>query len=230
VQAKIWNSVFEPASISQEIELNGKPVTKRPYDYSTRKGIRPISWEDFDGLCKALAAAAARFEPEIILPVGRGGYYPGTLISHMLQVEVYPVRLSRRVADVVKHESPQWILEPPAAVAGKRVLVVDEICSTGETLQLVKEKALSLGAAEVRSAVLYAHSWGTRAPDYIGLITDELILNPWDREIYRDGEFHFHPEYVDALKQQGLKAGPELLIPTGEFKLAKDISQDVERP
>jgi hypothetical protein len=143
---------------------------------------------------------------------------------------VYPVRLSRRVADVVKHESPQWILEPPAAVAGKRVLVVDEICSTGETLQLVKEKALNLGAAEVRSAVLYAHSWGTRAPDYIGLITDELILNPWDREIYRDGEFHFHPEYVDALKQQGLKTGSELLIPANEFLLAKAISQDVEGP
>ena len=199
-------------------------MSQRPYDYSTRKGIRPISWEDFHGLCKALAAAASRFEPEIILPVGRGGYYPGTLISHMLQVEVYPVRLSRRVNDVVKHESPQWIVEPPAAVAGKRVLVVDEICSTGETIQLVKEKAIGLGASLVRSAVLYSHTWGISVPDYIGLISDELILNPWDREIFRDGEFHFHPEYVEALAKQGLKAGSELLIPASEFKLAKDIA------
>ena len=205
-------------------------MSQRPYDYSTRNGIHPISWEDFHGLCKALAAAASRFEPEIILPVGRGGYYPGTLISHMLQVEVYPVRLSRRVNDVVKHESPQWIVEPPAAVAGKRVLVVDEICSTGETIQLVKEKAISLGASLVRSAVLYSHSWGISVPDYIGLISDELILNPWDREIYRDGEFHFHPEYVEALAKQGLEAGPELLIPANEFRLAKDIGQDVEKP
>jgi hypoxanthine phosphoribosyltransferase len=201
--------------------LKGKPVTKGPYDYSTRKGIRPISWEDFHGLCKALAAAASRFEPEIILPVGRGGYYPGTLISHMLQVEVYPVRLSRRVNDVVTYESPQWILEPLPLVAGKRVLVVDEISSSGETIQMVKEKALSLGAAEVRAAVLFAHSWGTEGPDYIGLVSDELILNPWDREIYRDGDFHFHPEYVEALKQQGLEAGAELRIPAGKFKLAK---------
>lgn len=196
-------------------------MSQRPYDYSTRKGIHPISWEDFHGLCNALAAAASRFEPEIILPVGRGGYYPGTLISHMLQIEIYPVRLSRRVNDVVKHASPQWMVEPPAAVAGKRVLVVDEICSTGETIQLVKEKAESLGAAAVRSAVLYAHTWGVSVPDYIGLISDELILNPWDREIYKDGEFHFHPEYVEALKQQGLEASPELLIPSGESKLAK---------
>lgn len=205
-------------------------MSQNPYDYSTRKGILPISWEDFHGLCKALASAASRFEPEIILPVGRGGYYPGTLISHMLQAEVYPVRLSRRVNDIVKYESPQWIVEPPAAVAGKRVLVVDEICSSGETLQLVREKAIELGAAQVRSAVLYAHSWSTSVPDYIGLITDELILNPWDREIFRDGEFRFNPEYVEALTQQGLEAVPELLIPAGEVKLAKDINQDVEKP
>jgi uncharacterized protein len=203
-------------------------MSQEPYDYPKRKGIHPISWEDFHGLCKALAAAASRFEPEIVLPVGRGGYYPGTLISHMLQAEVYPVRLSRRVNDVVKHASPQWIVEPPAAVAGKRVLIVDEICSSGETLRMVRDKALSLGAYAVKSSVLYSHSWGTEAPDYIGLISDELILNPWDREIYREEEFHFHPEYVDALKQQGINAGPELLIPASEFKLAKDISQDAE--
>jgi uncharacterized protein len=196
-------------------------MAHHPYDYSTRKGIRPISWEDFHGLCKALAAAASRFEPETILPVGRGGYYPGTLIAHMLQAEVYPVRLSRRVNDVVKHESPQWLVEPPAAIRGKRVLVVDEICSSGETINLVKAKAMSLGASSLRSAVLYSHSWGTQIPDYIGLVSDELILNPWDREIYKDGEFHFHPEYVEALNQQGLEAGPELLIPAGELKLAK---------
>jgi len=196
-------------------------MSQRPYDYSTRKGIHPISWEDFHGICKALAAAASRFAPEIILPVGRGGYYPGTLIAHLLQAEVYPVRLSRRVNDVVKHESPQWLVEPPPLVAGKRTLVVDEICGSGETINLLKKKAVSLGASDVRSAVLYSHTWGIGVPDYVGLISDELILNPWDREIYKDGEFHFHPEYVEALKQQGLEAGPALLIPAGEFRLAK---------
>ena len=69
-------------------------MTQSPYDYSTRKGILPISWEDFHGLCKALALAVEPFSPEVILPIGRGGYYPGALLSQMLQVEVYPVRLS----------------------------------------------------------------------------------------------------------------------------------------
>jgi hypoxanthine phosphoribosyltransferase len=126
-------------------------MTQASYDYSTRQDVHPIVWEDFHGICKALAAAVADFQPEIILPVGRGGYYPGALLSHMLQVEVYPVRLSRRVQDVVRHAQPQWLQEPPPAIAGRRVLVVDEISSTGETLQMVVAKANALGAAAVRS-------------------------------------------------------------------------------
>jgi hypoxanthine phosphoribosyltransferase len=191
------------------------------YDYSDRKGIHPISWEGFHGLCKALALAVEDFQPEIILPIGRGGFYPGTLLAHLLQIEVYPVRVSRRVNDMVKYTTPRWLMAPPAEVAGRRALIVDEICASGETLLMVKQKAKELGAALVRSAVLYAHTQGTRVPDYIGIITDELLLNPWDREILRDGEFRFHPEYVGALAQQGLQAGPEMLIPAEVVTLAK---------
>jgi hypothetical protein len=191
------------------------------YAYHQRRGIRPISWNDFHGICKALAAAVAPFDPEIILPVGRGGYYPGTLLAHILLVEVYPVRLSRRENDKVVHDSPRWLLRPPDLVAGKRVLIVDEISDSGETLQVVKAEVAALGAAEVRTAVLYAHARSADVPDYIGLIADELLLNPWDREIYRDGAFQMHPEYASALTQQGVTPDDSLLVAAAPFKAAK---------
>ncbi len=192
-----------------------------PYDYATRAGIRPISWDDFHGLVKALAVAVAPWRPEVVLPVLRGGAYPGALLAHILQIEVYPVRLSRRQDDVVVRRTPHWLVEPPAAVRGRRVLVVDEMCSTGETITLVRERALALGAAEARTATLYAHTWGTDAVDYTGLISDELVLNPWDREILRDGAFVFHPEYAEALAEQGMAAGPALLVPATPYVAAK---------
>jgi hypoxanthine phosphoribosyltransferase len=200
---------------------SGGGMLENPYDYENRVGIRPISWRDFHGLCKGLAVAVSRFQPEIILPIGRAGYYPGTLIAHMLQVELYPVRLSRRVKDVVTTQSPQWFVEPPAAVKGQRVLIVDEICSTGETIAAVKNKVEAMEALAVKSAVLYAHTKSVSVPDYIGLISDELLLNPWDREILRDGTFQFHPEYVEALAQQGLKADASLLIDAPVIEIAK---------
>jgi len=193
------------------------------YDYSSRSGVRPISWDEFHGLVKALAVAVAPWRPEVVLPVLRGGAYAGTLLAHILQVEVYPVRLSRRQDDVVVRETPLWLVEPPAAVRGRRVLVVDEMCSSGQTLRMVKEQALALGAAEVRTATLYAHTWGADAVDYIGLITDELVMNPWDREVYRDGAFIFHPEYAAALAQQGVAADTSLLIPAPRLLAAKGM-------
>jgi len=196
-------------------------MSHTPYDYSTRKGIRPISWDDFHGICKALVQAVAPFAPQIILPIGRGGYYAGTLLSHMLQVEVYPVRVSRRVNDVVMYDSPRWLAEPPALVEGQRVLIVDEICGVGETIGMVKSKVESMGASAIRSAVMYAHSWGVHVPDYVGIISDELLINPWDREVFRNGGFQFHPEYVEALAQQGLEPSDDLRIPATPFTLAK---------
>ena len=197
-------------------------MSQDSYDYSKRKGISPISWEDFHGICKALALAVAQFNPEVILPVGRGGYYPGTLIAHLLQAEIYPVRISRRVNDVVKFSEPQWIVPPPAEIAHHRVLIVDEICDSGETLLRVREKCLALGASQVKSAVLYSHTKAVNVPDYIGIVTDELLLNPWDREVLRDGKFHFTSEYVEALAHQGVEATSDLLIPAGFFQLAKE--------
>jgi hypoxanthine phosphoribosyltransferase len=186
--------------------IGRRQVSRDPYNYSARKSIHPLSWEDFHGLCKALAVAAAGFRPEIVLPIGRGGY---------------PIRLSRRVNDAVTYKSPKWIIEPPAVVAGRNVLIVDEVCSSGETISMAKDKIAELGASGTKSAVLYAHTWSTDIPDYIGLITDALVLNPWDREILRDGTFRFNPEYVDALAHQGLKAETHMLIPATEIRLAK---------
>ncbi len=197
-------------------------MPKSPYDYSTRQGVRPVSWNEFHGICKGLAVAIAPFAPEIILPVGRGGHYPGTLISHLIQAEIYPVRVSRRVNDIVKFQTPQWRLRPPELVQHHRVLVVDEICGSGETLNMIKHEVENMGAAAVRTAVMYAHSWGTDIPDYIGLISDELLLNPWDREIYADSEFRFHPEYIIALREQGVEPQDDLLIDAPVVKAVKE--------
>jgi hypoxanthine phosphoribosyltransferase len=196
-------------------------MSQNPYDYSTRRGLRPVSWSEFHGICKGLTAAVAPFAPEIVLPIGRGGHYPGTLISQLLQAEIYPVRVSRRVNDVVKFDTPQWRMRPPELVQHHRVLIVDEICGSGETLKMVKAEVEKLGAAAVRTAVMYAHTWGTAIPDYIGLISDELLLNPWDREIFADGEFQFNPEYVTALREQGVEPHDDLLIDAPIIKAVK---------
>lgn len=194
-----------------------------PYEYADRDGIVSITWDRFHGLCKGLAAAAASFAPDVILAVGRGGFYPGTLIAHILRVEVYPVRLSRRVRDEVVHQAPQWIVRPSESVRGQRVLIVDEISDSGETFNVVRAEVNALGAAETCCAALYAHTWGADAVDYVGMISDALILNPWDREIFAEGIFQPHPEYVGAFKHQG-KDAADYMLPIEMIPADKTVS------
>ncbi len=183
--------------------------------------VMPISWDIFHGLCKGLALALAPYDPEVILGVARGGLYPGTLLAHMLQKEFFPIRLTRRVNDLKLLEHPVWLIKPPVSIHKLRVLVVDEFSGTGETLSMAREEVLKLGASQARCAVLYSQTAGKDIADYIGLITDALILNPWDREILRYGEFILHPEYVYALDQRGVTPDSSLLPEIKTIKPAK---------
>jgi uncharacterized protein len=155
--------------------------------------------------------AAVKFEPQVILGIARGGLYAGTLLSHLLRKDMYAVYLTRRHLDEKVSDTPVWRVRPPDLVRGQRVLVVDEISGSGQTLRMVKEELAKMGTGDVRTAVLYAHFGGVAVPDYIGLVSDALIINPWDREIVEEGSIVYHPEYRYALKLQNIS--PESVLP-----------------
>ena len=182
-------------------------------NYETRKGTQPISWEDFHAICRGLALAVAKFNPQVILGIARGGLYAGTLISHLLRRDFYAIYLTRRHLDQKVSEKPNWLVRPPELVRGQNILVVDEISSSGETLRMAKEELARMGAGMVRCAVMYTHTWGTETPDYIGLISDALLINPWDREIIRDDQIVFNPEYLYALELQNIPPDSVLQLP-----------------
>lgn len=171
----------------------------KPYDYKNRKGIKEITWEGFKDLTKELTKTIPP-EVDAIVGVARGGLYPATFISHLLQKELYPIRISRRINDIVTFEHPEWIIKPSELIKDKKVLIVDDICDTGETLKLIKEEVLTIGVQSVFTATLYSHTHGRSKVDFASLETDELIINPWDKEIFTGQEFIFNPEYKAAIE------------------------------
>lgn len=174
----------------------------RSYNYSQRVGLEPISWERFEGLVRQLAVQIEADEPQIIVGIARGGLFPATMLSFILRREFYPVRLTRRLNDAVVSQQPTWLVKPPDKVRGRRVLVMDEIADSGRTIAIAAEEIRRMGASHVRTAVLYAHTWADPRPDYVGLTSDALILNPWDREVLVEGQFVTHPELAAALRLQ----------------------------
>ena len=174
----------------------------KSYDYSHREGIEEISWERFAGLSAILAEKLADDKIEVVVGIARAGLFPATEVACALRKELFPVRVTRRVDDRVTFQQPVWKEDVSKEVEGKIVAVIDEIADTGGTLRLVAQRVQEQGAGHVITACLVNHSWASPAPDHTALVTDALVMFPWDKQVYQDGKWQLHPELADALKLQ----------------------------
>ena len=181
--------------------MQGAPM--HSYDYASRHGVEPISWDRFAALARTLAEMLAGAGAECIVGVARAGLFPATAVACALRLDLYPVRITRRENDEVKHAHPVWKVDMSADVAGKVVAVIDEIADTGETLELVAARALERGAVRVVTACLVSHTWASPAPDVVALFTDALVLFPWDREVYAHGAWNIHPSLPTRSSSNG---------------------------
>ncbi len=103
----------------------------------------------------------------------------GSALAAALGAEFYPVRIEKRRRDTAP--GPEVSRDLPD-VRGEKVLVVDDVASTGATLARARALARKAGAKEVRTAVLVARPRGAR-PDFSAIETDELVLFAWDYQI-----------------------------------------------
>lgn len=174
----------------------------RSYDYAHRQGVRTISWEEFATLTDQLAEALEQAGVEVIVGVARAGLLPATVVACHLRRELYPVRITRRVNDEVRFSSPVWRVPVSPEVAGKTVAVIDEIADTGETLALVESSVQACGAVRTITACLVRHSWANPVPTISLLVTNELVICPWDQQVLMEGQWRQHPEILAAFAAQ----------------------------
>lgn len=172
------------------------------YDYAKREGVEDISWERFFQLSQMLAELLAADGVEAVVGTARAGLFPAAQVAAMLRLMLYPASVSRRVNDLVTFERPVWRVDICDEVRGKRVAVVDEIADSGETLALVKQRVLEKGASGAVSAALITHSWASPHPDRVALVTDALVVFPWDAAVYQGGRWQPNPELEAALNLQ----------------------------
>jgi uncharacterized protein len=169
-------------------------------DQSRQKtSVQELTWADFDRSVQGLARAVqGSFKPQAVVGVAHGGVFVGGALSSALGCEFFPVRISRRSRDKAVRKQPRLTGEMPTELAGKRVLVVDDVASSGDTLELAVELARKAGAKETRTAVLVSRP-GAYAPDHHALSTPGLVVFPWDYEqVTEDARFDVDPDKAGA--------------------------------
>ena len=175
--------------------LPGAPASRNPEQFLD------LPWEMFGELCRALALRVARdYEPDLVIGIARAGVIPGAVIASILRVDFYSMKISRREGDARVRERPEILSAAPPQAAGRRVLLVDEIATSGDTLRLGLAAVRDTGPTEVRTATCFVRPGGYK-PDYFSLETDQTIIFPWDRKIFQDDELVVNPLYDEVLEE-----------------------------
>lgn len=169
-------------------------------DRSTHKSaVRELSWSQFDRQIQTLARRIREaFKPDAVVGVAHGGVFVGGAIASALAADFYPVRISRRSRDMRARAAPRLSGELPRELKGKKVLIVDDVVNSGDTLELALSLARRVGARDARTACLVARETGY-APDFVGMTTSTLFVFPWDYEpVVEDGRFDVDPDKAGA--------------------------------
>ena len=150
-----------------------------------------LSWELFGELCRALALRVTRdYDPEVVVGIAAAGVIPGAVVAAMLRRDFYAIKITRLSDGSGVRARPE--------LAGRRVLLVDEICDSGDTMSLALAAVRDVSPAEVRTATSLIREGGY-VPDYYAVETAGTVIFPWDREVLDSGRLVENPEYEGLL-------------------------------
>jgi hypoxanthine phosphoribosyltransferase len=143
-----------------------------------------VSWREAYLLAKRLAwvVKASGFCPDLVVAIGRGGFVPARTVCDFLlnenltsmKIEHYGLSAQRKDEVVVRY---------PLAVdvKGERILIVDDVTDTGDTLKTAVAYVQDLQPAAIRTGVLQHKTTSTFQPDYFAEMVKKWrwIIYPW---------------------------------------------------
>lgn len=145
-----------------------------------------VSWRRVTALTRRLAQriSAAGFAPDLIIAIARGGYVPARLLADYLNVmDLVSLRIEHYTAGARRRRQARVVQPLNIALAGRRVLIVDDVADTGDTFVLARAHAVARRPAAVRTAALHYKVGSVFEPDFYAerLTAWRWINYPWAR-------------------------------------------------
>lgn len=133
-----------------------------------------------EGLAREISLRMCEENPLVICIMNGGLVITGKLLSLL----DFPLQLDYLHATRYGHEVSgsdlQWLKEPQLELAGRSVLLLDDILDEGETLYRVKQYCEQKGAAKIAVAVLIDKIHDRKNPnvkaDFVGVEVEDFYL------------------------------------------------------
>ena len=128
-----------------------KQTNKLWYDWKEMR-------RDVNTLCREIVLD--KFDTDVIVGLSRGGLTPGVMMSHWMKKPFKSIKASLR-------DYPEWEDYMPRK-SDERVLIVDDICDSGETFHKIREhiNERKKNGVDVRFATLWWNNECNFEPHY----------------------------------------------------------------
>jgi hypoxanthine phosphoribosyltransferase len=141
-----------------------------------------LTWDALDDLIARLAVAVGR-DHDLVLAITRGGLVPAGMLAYRLDLrEILVAGVVFYRPDGGTHAEPQVHHFPEAdLLAGRRILVVDEVWETGETMTEVLARVRAAGGEPVSAVIHYkpGRSRVAGRPDHWAATIEGWVTYPY---------------------------------------------------
>ncbi len=118
--------------------------------------------------------------PLVLAVMGGAVVFAGQILPRLRFPLDFDYIHASRYGQATRGARIEWRVTPPEGVAGRTVLVLDDILDGGDTMSAIRERLLELGAREFQCAVLVEKVLQRKKPisaDFVGLrIPDRFVF------------------------------------------------------
>jgi hypoxanthine phosphoribosyltransferase len=135
-------------------------------------------------LCWQLAQAVrdSGYRPEVVIAIARGGFVPARYLCDFLSISAMTSIKVQHYAPGARKQRRAWVKYPlGGSIEGQKVLLVDDVNDTGDTLEAALDHLKSFGAGDLRAAVLHEKLTTRLRADYRVLEVRDWhwVVYPW---------------------------------------------------
>lgn len=142
-----------------------------------------VSWEQINDCCNDICNKLKDEHFDKIIGITRGGAIPGVLLSHKLSINLYTIGLKTYDNDVQTDKIEVYGLDPVFYVncKNKKILIVDDICDSGQSINILKDLFSRCTTVPPKFATLYYKPTASVVPDFYAKTTENYIVFPWEQ-------------------------------------------------
>ncbi len=144
---------------------------------------RVISWTEFGRLAEnlVLKIEASNRTYDLVIGIARGGIPAALEVANRLNLKIDFVNIKSYLNDRTR-QKPQILSTISEKTEDCRILVVDDITDSGDTMKLVIKWLQQQKPKSIDTAALFMKPWSKLTPTYIVDTVSEWIIFPWEDE------------------------------------------------